>query len=288
MRSLIAALSLIAASAAPAFAQDEQPPPQCRYNAAGQVDYEACLAAAPPGSPWASLSLMNLATIAYRNADFATAVRYYDRAQPSDGTTMYSDAAYHAYYAATLYQVGRPDEAIVQARRSLMMLGNSPELPDAARRFATVNVNPEDVYTSIIPVLHAANDPQTQSVLSAYMALPARDWVSWGNRAAVMLEIGDLEGALRANGEALRLSQHPGVLNNQCYILVQLNRAQEALPYCLNAQSAAPDIAAIRHSVASAYAALGRCREAETALAEARRLDPVTLEYQQPVVCRAS
>ncbi len=287
MRSLIAALALIAATAGVAVAQSDQPPPQCRYDAAGQIDYAACLAAAPPGSPWASLSLMNLATMAYRNADYPTAIRYYDQAQPADGTTMYSDAAYHAYYAATLQQVGRSEEALVQARRSLAMLRNSPELPEAARRFATVSVDPEDVYTSIIPVLRAANDPETQSAISAYMAIPARDWVSWANRAGVMLEIEDFEGALRANGEALRLSQHPGVLNNQCYILVKLNRAGEALPYCLGAQSAAPEIAAVRHSVASAYAALGRCREAESALAEARRLDPVSLEYQQPIACRA-
>lgn len=288
MRSLIVALSLVAAAAAPAFAQEDQAPPQCRYDARGQIDFEACLAVAPPGSAWASLSLMNLATRAYRAADFATAVRYYDQSQPTDGTIMYSDAMFHAYYAATLNQVGRPEEALVQARRALAMLRNAPELPEAARRFATASVDPEQVYASIVPILHAANDPQSESAMRAYMALPARDWVSWGNRAAVMLEVGDLEGALRANGEALRLSQHPGVLNNQCYILVQLNRAQEALPYCLNAQSAAPDIAAVRHSVASAYAALGRCREAEAAIAEARRLDPVSLEYQQPVVCRAS
>jgi tetratricopeptide (TPR) repeat protein len=271
-----------------AFAQQVEAPPQCRYNAAGQVDYEACLAVSPPGSPWRSLSLMNLATRAYMAADFATAVRYYDQAQPSDGSLMYSDAGYHAYYAATLHQVGRREDAIVQARYALGVLRNAPELPEAARRFSATQVDPEVVYSAILPVLHAANDPQTESVMNAYLALPARDFVSWANRAAVMLEIGDLEGALRANNEAMRLSpSHPGVLNNQCYILVKLNRAGEALPHCLGALSGAPDIAAVRHSVASAYAALGRCREAEAELGEARRLDPVTEEYRTPIACSA-
>ncbi len=281
------AISLLAVTGT-ALAQQTQPPPECRYNASGQVNYEACLAVSPPGSPWRSLSLMNLATRAYQAADFATAVRYYDEAQPTDGSLMYSDASYHAYYAATLHQVGRPDDAIVQARYALAVLRNAPELPEAARRFSAIQVDPEIVYTAILPVLHGANDPQTESVMSAYMALPARDWISWANRAAVMLEIGDNQAALRANNEAIRLEpSHPGVLNNQCYILVKLNRAEEALPHCLGARAGAPNIAAVRHSVASAYAALGRCREAEAELGEARRLDPVTEEYRQPIACTA-
>jgi tetratricopeptide (TPR) repeat protein len=252
------------------------------------VNYEACLAASEPGTPWRSLSLMNLATRAYMAADFPTAVRYYDQAQPTDGNIMYSDASYHAYYAATLQQVGRREEAIVQARRALGILRNSPELPEAARRFSAIQVDPELVYASILPVLHSAGDPQTQSALNAYLALPARDWVSWANRAGVMLEIGDNEAALRANNEAMRLEpSHPGVLNNQCYILVKLNRAEEALPHCLGARSGAPNIAPVRHSVASAYAALGRCQEAEAELAEARRLDPVSEEYRRPIACSA-
>lgn len=287
MRRVLAALILTIATAGVAAAQNDRPPPQCRYDAAGQIDYAACLAASPPGSPWRSLSLMNLGTRAYVAADFAAAVRYYDEAQPADGSAMYSDASYHAYYAATLHQVGRPEDAIVQARRALAVMHNAPEVPEEVRRrFSSVPVDSELIYATILPVLHAAHDPQTGAVMSAYLALPAQDFVSWANRAAVMLEIGDHENALRANAEAMRLApSHPAVLNNQCYILVRMSRADEALPHCLGARAAAPGVAAVRHSVASAFAALGRCREADSELAEARRLDPISPEYAQPIAC---
>lgn len=288
MRIAVAVLVMICGLAAPAAAQTDEPPPQCRYDAEGRIDYQACLDATSPGSPWHSLSLINLGTQAYQNADFARAVAYYDRAQPSDGSLMYSDAAYHANYAATLGQVGRDADAIVQARAALALLQNASSLPEEVRRhFGSVVVDRELVYAAILPVLHKANDPQTDEVMRAYMALPAQDWVSWANRAAVLLEIGDHQAALEANERALQQERrHPAVLNNQCFILVQLDRAAEALPYCESARSAAPDIAAVRHSVASAYAALGRCAEADVEMAAARRLDPVTAEYAQPLTCR--
>jgi Flp pilus assembly protein TadD len=286
MRIVLAALALALVPTA-VSAQNDQPPPQCRYDAAGQVDYQACLDASTPGSPWHSLSLINLGTRAYQQADFARAVDYYDRAQPGDGTIMYSDAAYHANYAATLSQVGRDADALVQARAALALLQGAQTLPaEVRRRFGAVPVDRELVYAAILPVLHKAGDEQASEVMRAYMALPADDWVSWANRAAVLLEIDDHAAALDANERALQQEQrHPAVLNNQCYILVRLGRAREALSYCESARAAASNIAAIRHSVASAYAALGRCAEADAEMVAARRLDPVTVEYQQSLVC---
>lgn len=150
-----------------AFAErtDDQAPPECRYNAAGQIDYQACLRVSQPGSPWRSLSLINLGTQAFANADYAAAVRYYDEAQPPGEGTFYSDASYHAYHAAALQQVGRQSEAIVEARRSLAVLRNDPSLPAVVRQqFSSVQVDRELVYTAILPVLHAAGDAETARV----------------------------------------------------------------------------------------------------------------------------
>ncbi|HYD87235.1 MAG TPA: hypothetical protein VEA80_07160 [Vitreimonas sp.] len=287
MRTALMALAMIAFSATGVAAQDDEPPPQCRYNAAGQIDYQACLDAARDGSPWQMLSLINLGTQAYNNADFPRAAAYYDRAQPRDGGMMYSDPLYHANYAATLYQVGRSADALVQARMALAVLHNAPEVPEAVRN--SVGAHPVDrdlVYAGILPVLHAGNDPQAETAMAEYLALPAQDWVSWANRAAVMLEIGDYPAALRANERALQMeAAHPAVQNNQCYILVKLERAGDALAYCERARAGAPDVAAVRHSVASAYAALGRCADAEREMSEARRLDAVSPEYREAMAC---
>jgi tetratricopeptide (TPR) repeat protein len=288
MRSAILA-GLLALGFASAAAAQDQPPPQCRQNAAGQVDYAACAAASEPNSPWRRLSLINLGTQAFLTGDYATAIAHYDAAQPTNGDTFYSDATYHAFYAATLHQVGRADDAIVQARRALAVLRNDASLPPAVREsMRSVWVDPEAVYTAILPVLHAANDPDTAEISAAYLAIPARDWVSWANRAGVLEQIGDLDGALRASGEALRLEPaHPAVLNNHCYILFRADRAAEALPYCERAVAGAPDVAAVRHSLAATLAALGRCDAARAELAEARRLDPVSAEYREELACAA-
>lgn len=289
MRTLVATLALVFGLADGAVAQDDTPPPECRYNAAGQVNYQACLDAAPAGSPWSILSLINLGTQAYNNADFARAVGYYDRARPGEGQLMYSDPLFHANYAASLHQVGRNSDAIVQARMALDVLQAAPNVPEQVRRrLSSMQVDRELVYASILPVLYRADDPQAEATMQAYMALPAIDWVSWANRAAVMLELGDYGQALAANERALQMeSSHPAVQNNQCYILVKLERAADALVHCEAARSAAPDVAAVRHSVASAYAALGRCADAEAEMAAARRLDPVTIEYREALACEA-
>jgi Flp pilus assembly protein TadD len=294
MKRLVAAFALCALLSAPAaLAQtQDQPPPQCRYNSAGQVDYAACAAAAAPGTPWRILSLINLGTQAVMRGDYAAAVRYYDEAQPTNGDTFYSDPSYHAYHAyraSALQQVGRADEALVEARRSLDVLNNDASLPeDVRRRFGQFTADRELLYTLLLPVLHAGNAPETEALRREYVSMPARDWVSWANRAGVLEQVGDLAGALAASEQAMRLEPNqPAVLNNHCYILTRAERAAEGLPYCERAVVGAPDVASVRHSLAVALAQLGRCEDAQAALAEARRLDPVSVEYAQPIVCAA-
>jgi Flp pilus assembly protein TadD len=95
-----------------------------------------------------------------------------------------------------------------------------------------------------------------------------------------------MTGALEMSQRALALApSEPRVLNNHCYILYSADRAVDALPFCERAVIAAPDAPEVRHSLASVYAALGRCEEAEGALGEARRLDPATVEYQRAIAC---
>ncbi|HEX8901829.1 tetratricopeptide repeat protein [Vitreimonas sp.] len=287
MRRLLLAL-MLGALATPVWAQQDQPPLQCRYDASGRVDYQACLDASAPGTPWAMLSHINLGTRAFLNADHATAVRHYDAAQPGNGDTFYSDAEFHAYYAATLHQVGRLDDGVVQARRALAVMNADRSLPSSVRdRFSAVPVDRELVYAAILPVLHAAGDEQAEAVRVSYLQMPAVDWVSWANRAGVLQQIGDLRGALSASEQSLQLQpDHPAVLNNHCYILTLLGRANEALPYCERAVEAAPGIAGARHSLASAYAALGQCGNARVQLDEARRLDPESEDYRHDLACR--
>lgn len=118
------------------------------------------------------------------------------------------------------------------------------------------------------------------------MSLPARDWISYANRAAVLTDLGDLQEALAANEAGLQLA--PGeasLLNNGCYIRTLMGRAQEGLPFCERAVAAAPKIAPVRHSFATALAAVGRCREAEEQIAMARSLDTSSPKYAEPIAC---
>jgi tetratricopeptide (TPR) repeat protein len=253
------------------------------------VDYEACAAAAPVGSLWRALALVNLATQAFLASDYATAVRYYDEARPPQGQQMYSDVMFHAYRGSTYWNAGRREDAMADAVIALRMLRRDPTLRLDPAQYLPPGADPENVYVLILPILQSGELTQFRGALAEYNALPARDWVSWANRAGVLEQLDDLDGALRANAEALRLEPgHPAVLNNQCYILTRASRAPEAIAYCERARAAAPDIAAVRHSAAIAYAAIGRCREAEAELAEARRLDPVSVEYQRPLACAPS
>jgi tetratricopeptide (TPR) repeat protein len=272
---LSAMVAALLCGCSPAKAQTEA----CLPRANGQVDYQACADAAPKGSPQRTLALINLGTQAYARQDFANAARLYDEAQPPNGQSLFSDAAFHAYRADTYSHLGRKAEALREARAALKILGGKIAI---ARP-----IDPEIVYERIIPILKDAGDPDFAPTLAAYKALPARDWMGYANRAAVLGKIGDYSGALAANAEAMKLQpSHPAVLNTACYFLAKSGRPAEALPYCERAATAAPDVAPIHDSYAVALAGLGRCVEAEARRATARRLDPSSAEYRTPLACK--
>ncbi len=115
-----------------------------------------------------------------------------------------------------------------------------------------------------------------------------KDVAAHGDLALVLEQLGDFEGALEASLVTVKAEPaNPGYLNNHCYILVRAGRAAEGLPFCEKAVQGAPEVAAVRHSLAAALAGAGRCAEAEAALGEARRLDPATVLYQQSIACTA-
>ena len=89
--------------------------------------------------------------------------------------------------------------------------------------------------------------------------------------------LGELEEALTFSEQAIHARPDHGlVANNHCYLLVRLQRATEALPYCERALLLMPSSSAVRHSMATVLGALGRCAEAAEQDAESRRLDAVS------------
>lgn len=234
------------------------------------------------------MALINLGTDAYLRQDYAAAVRYYDEARPRGSQQLYSDVMFHAFRAAAYWHVERRDEAQADAAIALRMLRGDPTLPVDVRDYMPPNADREAVYTLILPVLQSGAPADFEAALTAYNEMPARDWYSYANRAAVLSELGQHQAALAAGEHALQLApDEPAVLNNQCAILLELNRAADALPYCERAVVGAPDIAAVRDSMSDVFAALGRCAEAEREIAEARRLDPSSPNYARPIVCQA-
>lgn len=143
MRAFIAAALLTLAGVAGAHAQQdtpEPPPPAVCQGSPGQVDWDACLAALPPNSGLRGLALINLGTRAFLNQDYATAVRYYDEAQPP-GQTLLSDVTFHAYRASAYWHAGRQSEAAREAATAHRMLEGDrhcrPHLSTTCPRMST-------------------------------------------------------------------------------------------------------------------------------------------------------
>lgn len=287
MRALLIVLAACALFS-PAFAQnDGSPPPQCREDAAGQIDYRACLAVVPPGSAWRTLALINLGTDAYASGDYANSVRYYDDARPPAGQQMYSDVTFHAVRGSAYWHVERRDEALADAQIALRMLQGDPSLEMSPSDYMPAHVDREMIYALTLPILQSGDVVQFEAALGVYQALPANDWYSYANRAAVFDQLGRRDAALVASEQALGMAppNDPGVLNNHCAILVNSDRAADALPFCQRAVNSAPNVAAIRDSLSDAFATLGRCADAEREIAEARRLDPASPSYARPIEC---
>lgn len=286
MRNLQLIFAVWALGLSAAWAETSSPPSVCRADDGAQVDFQACADVAKHGSPERALALINLGTQAVLKQDYQTAVRLYDEAAPRDGSKLFSDGRFHASRAYAYDRVGRNAEALADAKVALaVMRGQSF---DGVQSSPEVN-DPEVLFAYILPILKRAGDVEYAAAASAYQALPARDWISYANRAAVLIEIEDFNGATVANEAALALEpNHPAVLNNACYLATRSGRPAEGLPFCERAIAAAPEVAAVQHSYAATLASLGRCWEAADRSAQARRLDPVSTSYQQPLACASS
>lgn len=279
---MIALALAFALTAAP-----QEIPAACEPSPGVETDWAACAEALPEGSPQQRLARLNQATDAYLNRDYGTAERLYDAAVEDD--QVWSDVWLHAFRGDTYQQVGRDKDAVADARVAWAILSDDPAyaglrelsgpIDEDGRRF---------VLTLVLPILKKGRDPAFEPAFAAFRALPVKDVAAHGDLALVLEQLGDFEGALEASLVTVKAEPaNPGYLNNHCYILVRAGRAAEGLPFCEKAVQGAPDVAAVRHSLAAALAGAGRCAEAEAALAEARRLDPATVLYQQPIECAA-
>lgn len=272
--ALAAAVLLVAGAA---VAQDI--PAACQPDAQRRVDYQACADAAPKGSAIRALALINLGSEAVMAQNFTAAVRFYDEAVPP-GQKLSADASFHAFRARAFDAVGRKEAAIEEARTALDVL----DRPVVTGPSPSADI----VLSYILPIFYRAEAPEFFVSLRRYLSLPASDWITFANRAAVLIDVDRYDEALAANAEAMKSEPgHPVLLNNLCVALTKMNRATEALPSCRKAIELAPEHAALRDSYADALAALGRCDEAKAALATARRLDPASTVYQRTLACRA-
>lgn len=250
-------------------------------------DWAACAAALPEGSPQQRLARLNQATQAYLDRDYGLAVRLYDEAAGEEA--VYSDVFLHAFRADAFQQVGRDKDAATDARTAWLILSDDPAHEALRREGPTLGEEDRRFLLSLIlPILKKGREPAFEPAFAAFRALPVKDADGYGSLALVLEQLGDFDGALEASLVAVKAAPtSPAYLNNHCYILVRAGRPAEGLPFCEKAVQGAPEIAAIRHSLATALAGAGRCPEAEAALTEARRLDPATVLYRQPLACTA-
>jgi tetratricopeptide (TPR) repeat protein len=265
----------------------QEVPAVCQPTPGVAPDWAACAEALPEGSPQQRLARLNQASEAYLNRDYGAAERLYDAAAGEE--TVWSDVWLHAFRADTYQQVGRDKDAVADARTAWLILSDDPAWEAARRMSGPVDEDGRRYLLSLIlPILKKGRDPVFDEAFAAFRALPVKDVEGHATLALVLEQLGDFEGALEASLVAVKAEPaNAGYLNNHCYILVRAGRPAEGLPYCEKAVQGAPDIAPIRHSLAAALAGAGRCAEAEAALAEARRLDPATVLYQQPIACTA-
>lgn len=280
MIALALALSLISGP--------QEIPAVCEPEPGVAPDWAACAEALPEGSPQQRLARLNQATEAYLVADYGLAERLYDQL---GGLEPLGSAAQFAFRADTYQQVGRDKEATADARASwLLMAASERPAPGEARPAADAAYDDERRFllSLILPILKKGRDPAFEAAFASFRALPVKDADGHATLALVLEQLGDLDGALEASLAAIKgAPTNAGYLNNHCYILVRAGRPAEGLPFCEKAVQGAPEAAPIRHSLAAALAGAGRCAEAEAALDEARRLEPATVLYQQPIACQA-
>lgn len=265
----------------------QEVPAVCEPAPGVAPDWAACADALPDGSPQQRLARLNQASEAYLARDYGAAERLYDAAAGEE--ILYSDVWLHAFRGDTYQQVGRDKEAVADARTAWLILSDDPSGDVMRRMSGPVDEDGRRFLLSLIlPILKKGRDPAFEAAFASFRALPVKDVDGYATLALVLEQLGDFNGALEASLVAVKAEPtNAGYLNNHCYILVRAGRPAEGLPYCEKAVQGAPDIAPVRHSLAAALAGAGRCAEAEAALAEARRLDPATVLYRQPIVCTA-
>lgn len=279
---MIALALALALTAAP-----QEIPAVCEPAPGVAPDWAACAEALPDGSPQQRLARLNQASEAYMARDYGAAERLYDEAAGEEA--VWSDVWLHAFRGDTYQQVGRDKDAVADARTAWLILSDDPAWEAMRRMSGPVDEDGRRFLLSLIlPILKKGRDPAFEAAFAAFRALPVKGVEGHATLALVLEQLGDFNGALEASLVAVKAEPtNAGYLNNHCYILVRAGRPAEGLPYCEKAVQGAPDIAPIQHSLAAALAGAGRCAEAEAALAEARRLDPATVLYREPIACTA-
>ncbi|MBL1431739.1 MAG: tetratricopeptide repeat protein [Robiginitomaculum sp.] len=227
-----------------------------------------------------SLAYINLGTLAFLQYDTTEAAHFYDLAETT-GKTISSDPFFHAYRSATYSEVGRHEQAVIDAKHVLNFIQNNPHI-DTSQQIPLLEM--------IIEPLHLAKAVKLkETVLNKYTKLPIRDWVDAHNRATSFMQINEYETAIPYAEQAyLAQPEHPAVLNSKCYLLAKTNRADEGIPYCEKALQIQPNKASILHSYAFALAKNGQCLDSQTALQKARKFQPAVVTYQQQIACEPS
>ncbi len=258
-------------------------PAECHWREGAEQQWEACAERATIGSAMHVLANMNLGTQAFLRGDMEMAARFYEFTAV-DGQKMYGDPFFHAFRGVVFDRIGRGEEALADARKVLeyIELGHfDPELETPLDEEALTAL-----YVYTLEVLANQDAPELDAAVSAYGALPTTTWIDAVNRAAVLTEIGLYDDAVPFSEAALKEQpEHPGLLNNHCYLLALMGDGEAAVPYCERAVAADPFEASFHDSLAEALNAAGRCAEAVAAQARAAQLEPSTVGYKEPLSC---
>jgi tetratricopeptide (TPR) repeat protein len=276
----------LALTGAPQSAKAVDVPPVC--VGATFVSCQACADATDEGTPIHSLAMINLGAEAYEQGDYASALRYYDKAEIS-GQRVSSDVIFHTFRGDTYRHAGRTAAAAEDARRAWMYLIGQPPVGTDPRDLRPIDDDVRFfVLTIILPILKDGDAAVFEQARTMYAGLPldGSDWAALSNRATVLMDLGDFPAAIADSKRAVDLQPgDAGLQNNHCYVLTMAGQPGAGLPHCERAVALAPDVAPVRHSYAAALAGVGRCEDSGRQLAEARRLDPSGVIYREALAC---